>query len=84
VNELPSFEVETPGNVTELAMRLTIKETRAAAIEQVCDVYAKTRNIKGTAEAFGISSRTLDRLIARVPDLAARMAAMRDQWSNGT
>ena len=78
-----TFEVAAPGNVAELSMRLSVVETRTGAIEQICEVYGKTRSIKKTAEAFEISSRTLDRLIVRVPELRERMASMRDAWSNG-
>jgi AraC-like DNA-binding protein len=83
VNDLPSYETECPKNVVELSMRLSLNDTRPKAIDQICEVYAKTRNIKATAEAFGIGSRTLDRLIKRTPSLSKRMADMRDEWSNG-
>ncbi len=63
------YDVEDKSIADEMAMRLSLNETRQAAVKQIVELYDKTRTLASTAEALGIGSSTLDKFIARTPDL---------------
>lgn len=77
---MPSYDTETKSVADELAMRLTLQDTRPAAVSQIAELYAKTRTLAATAEALSIGSRTLDRFIAKCPELRAAIDAVRESW----
>lgn len=56
--------------MTEIGMRLTVDESRRAAIAEIVETYRREGSIEATAEALGIGRRTLDRWINQIPELA--------------
>lgn len=72
--------VNVPGpKMTEIGMRLTVAESRAAAVAEIVEVYRRKGSIEATAEALGIGRRTLDRWINQIPELASGIVDARQQ-----
>ena len=67
------------GKVSTLRMRLTLEEgaARAFTIASVAAVYADLGDLGRTAAHFGLSRRTLERLLDDHADLAAAISQTR-------
>jgi hypothetical protein len=71
------IDKEHPGKTTQLALRLSLAQTCGEAIEEIVRVYELTGNLDSVAIHFEIGKRTLERWIAKTPELAKRIAAIR-------
>jgi DNA invertase Pin-like site-specific DNA recombinase len=79
---LPKFDTECESAARELMMRLSLAETRPAQVKTILETYAKAGSISATAEALSCSKVTLDRAVAKIPELAAGIKAIRERRYN--
>lgn len=63
--------------MTPLGMRLTVDESREAAIAQVVEAYTRTRSVSKTATELEVGFRTLQRWIADMPELRQAIEKVR-------
>jgi hypothetical protein len=74
---LPKTESEHPGAMTDLGLRLSVRETCGEAIDRIVAIYARTKSMAKTAEKLQVGKRTLERWVDRTPELRRRIEAKR-------
>ena len=70
---------KAPGKTTELAMRLALERTRGEAIDDLIDAYEELGSLDKVAFKFDVGKRTLERWIARTPELSRRIDETRER-----
>lgn len=71
------YDTECLVKANDLALRLSVTETRGEALDLIVQTYTQTGSLDKTAEELDVGLRTLQRWISKTPELARRIQAAR-------